>query len=196
MATPTFPQTQHFYRLVEEGKITAENFQTFLANPNKFFEENGFPVPIDYGKSLVDMIVAGRYDWKNNNITAEHFPIERPKLSSDGPYRTPGVNGTADVKLRLVHLGRDAKTKEVEEHLEAIGLLPAKIEHLLAFGAKFPDKQREFPIVALGSVWVRSVGRRLMPFLGGGGSERVLYLHWSDPTYGWVDDCRFLAVSK
>jgi hypothetical protein len=30
MSNPTFPQMQHFFRLVSEGKITAENFQSFL----------------------------------------------------------------------------------------------------------------------------------------------------------------------
>src|SRR3989344_4068460 len=196
MATPTFPQTQHFYRLVEEGKITAENFQTFLGNPNKFFEENGYPVSVDYEKSLGDMIAAGKYYWKNDDITVNNFPIERPNLMAEGPYRTPGVNGTADVKLRLIHFGRVITMAQAAEEIAQHGLEPAKIEHLLAFGAKYPDKQREFPIIALGSVWVHSCGRRGVPCLGGDCSKRDLFLSWYDPSDGWVGRCRFLVVSK
>ena len=181
MAIPTFPQMQHCFRLVDEGKITAENFQTFLENPNKFFEDNGFPVTVDFGMSLVDMIAAGNYGWKNGDITVEHFPIVG--------------SGTTDVKLRLITLGRDAKTTEVDAYIAGLNVESAKLEHLLAFGAKYPDKQREFPIVALGSGWVDSGGNRNVPYLDVDGSKRKLNLNWDDPTNDWNANCRFLVVS-
>src|SRR3989339_1386520 len=31
---PTFPQMKHFFRLVDEGKITSKNFQVFLDKPD------------------------------------------------------------------------------------------------------------------------------------------------------------------
>ena len=180
--TPTFPQMQHFFRLVDEGKITAERFQAFLENPNRFFEETGFPVTVDYDMPLDAMIDAGKYDWKNDDITVEHFPIEG--------------TGTVECKLLLVHLDRSFTTAEVEEQLKAQGLEPAKIEHLLAFGAKYPEKQLKFPIIALGSSWVDSDGDRYVPYLSRDGSKRRLRLGWDRPDRTWSDDCRFLAVSK
>ncbi len=40
MTTPTFPQMQHFFALVAEGKVTTENLQKFLGNPSGFVKEN------------------------------------------------------------------------------------------------------------------------------------------------------------
>jgi hypothetical protein len=160
MANPTFPQMQHFFRPVEDG----------------------YPVTLDYSLTFADRISAGRYDWKNDDIKVENFPVKG--------------EGETDIKLRLITLGRTATTKEIEEHLDALGLQPAKIEHLLAFGGKYPDKQREFPIIALGSVWVSSGGYRGVPDLDGRGSERRLVIRWLDPSNRWCDVYRFLAFSK
>lgn len=144
--------------------------------------EDQFTITIDYTRSLEDMIAAGHYDWKNTDITSKNFPITG--------------TGQAEVKLHLVHLNREATTAEVAARLDSLGFQSASIEHLLAFGEKYPDKQREFPIVALGSVWVSGYGDRYSPCLNGSGAERDLGLFWLDPDDRWDGSCRFLAVSK
>jgi len=137
-------------------------------------------VVVDYGMSLADMLAVGKYDWKNNDITTKHFPTQD--------------NGQAEVEIFLVHIGRDMGTDNVLKELDARGLRPAKIEELLALGADQPELQRQFPIIALGSVWRVSDGSRRVACLGRSGAERSLGLRWYG--FGWDDVCRFAAVRK
>ena len=71
------------------------------------------------------------------------------------------------------------------------GYQPAKIQHLMAYGTKFPEEQRKFPIVALGSVAL--VGRyRRVAYLHRNGAQRALSLRRRDGD--WEGFYRFLAV--
>ncbi len=115
-------------------------------------------------------------------ITEKHFPLQ-------------GV-GQREVVLELVHPNKEATTKEVLEQLNSLGMEPAKIEHLLAFGAAYRHVQKKFPVIALGSVWVYDFGHRYCPYLDFHDSRRELNLGWSDDIDHWNDDCRFLAVRK
>lgn len=139
-----------------------------------------YPVSINYGLSLEEMIAAGRYDWKSDDIVTKHFPVKG--------------EGVANVEIQLVHFDRVIESEEAIEELDKMGLRPAKIEELLAFGAKYPKVQREFPIVALGSVWRFAHGLRHVPYLGRSGAGRGLSLGWFEGE--WVERCRFAAVSK
>jgi hypothetical protein len=82
----------------------------------------------------------------------------------------------------------------VLKEFEARGLRAATLPELLAFGATYPEKQREFPIVALRSVWQNRDGLRCVPCLDRDGSKRMLGLRWLGRR--WLDDCRFAAVRK
>lgn len=142
---------------------------------------NSYPVVVDYAMSLVDMIAAGGYDWVNNSITTEHFPITG--------------KGRADVEIEIVHFGRIIKDgDEGLRELDKMGLRAAILPELLAFGAKYPDMQRQFPIIALGSVWQGRDGSRDVPELWEYDRERCLVLHWFE--CGWGEFFRFAAVRK
>jgi hypothetical protein len=134
-----------------------------------------YPVSIDYRASLAAMIKAGRYDRVNSDITEKHFPV------------TPG---DTDVVIELVHLNRDIFARDAFAELDRSGFRPATLPELLAFGAKYPEKQREFPIVALGSVWWCCIGDRYVPYV----CERNLNLNWFDRW--WSARCRWAAVRK
>lgn len=159
-----------------------------------------YQVSVDYTRTIDDMIAAGKYDWKNNDITEENFPIQRQPASvpaiEDGLYRTPPGVQNNGIKTVLVHLNKVVSTAEVLRHMDELGLQPARIEELLALGEQHSNLQLDFPLVALGSVWVRSGRDRAVPYLGSYGSERDLILRWGDPDGRWGEDCRFLAVSK
>jgi len=163
----------------KSGRITRELLQAFLRNPNAKPGEE-YIVSVDYGMSLADMIVAGQYDGKNSDINSRNFPIKG--------------EGTVNVNLELVHLDKSASFEDVLAYLEANGMRPATVEELLAFGATYPEIQREFPIICLGSSWVYPDGNRRVPVLRRRGSRRSLSLSWF--TYGWPEHCRFLAVRK
>ncbi len=134
---------------------------------------------VDFGKSLEEMIAAGCYDLKNDDITAARFPI------SGG--------GTVSVDAKLFHFNRTMTSDAVERELEAAGYRSATIAELLAFGASFPEVQRQFPVIALGSVGSVN-GHRFVPCLIRLDAERYLDLYWHD--LDWHDFCRFLAVRK
>jgi hypothetical protein len=138
-------------------------------------------IAVDHSKSLQDMIAAGTYDWVNNNIPPRRFPIA----------------GTGIVKFepKLFHFDREISSEDVVKAIIADDRKnpwePAKIEHLLAYGATFPEHQRQHPIVGLGSVAEVDSDRRV-PCLDRDGAERDLYLYWWDR--GWDGRYRFLAV--
>jgi len=178
-------QMKEFWELVEKGKINRENFQKFLSNPEDIIKKNKivddiYSVVVDYDMSLADMIKVGKYDWVNNDITAEYFPITG--------------SGKVEIDFQLVHLDKSTSSKEVLSHMEKNNLRPATLAELLAFGAKYPELQREFPICALGSSWVDSGGDRGVPGLVRRDSERGLDLGWFDGDWGGYG--RFLAVRK
>lgn len=141
---------------------------------------NSHPLFVDYDLLVEDAIKLGCYDWVNSNITAKNFSTQRTEK--------------ADVKVELVHFNRVLLTKDVLEELDRMGYRPAELHELLAFGEKYPDIQKKFPIVALGSVWQYQSGGRGVPCLYWGGSGRFLGLGWVEGD--WYAIYRFAAVRK
>lgn len=194
MATSTkirVSQLRHFFQLEEKGLVTRSNFQQYLEGLSRPIEANQkeddkrksavYLIAVDYGQTLAEMIEVGNYDWKHPDITSEHFPVTE--------------TGKQEVETVLVHLNKVASTEQVLQHLDSLGLRPATIAELLAFGAKHTDVQRKFPVIAFGSVWVRPDGNRHVPYLLGDGRGRDLRLDWCGGS-DWDERCRFLAVSK
>ncbi len=144
--------------------------------------EPGFHI-VDFGQSLEDMIIAGNYDWVNSDINARRFPVVG--------------KGKVEFEDTLFDFGRNVSSEEAASLIAAADLTnpwaPGKIENLLAYGAKNPEEQRKYPIIALGSVGdVRD--DRCVPLLDRRGSRRSLDLGWWGND--WSSDCRFLAVRK
>ena len=139
-----------------------------------------FPVTVNYDLSLVEMIAVGGYDWRNDDVTANHFPISG--------------NGQVEVNVELVHFNRIMESDDVLEELDKAGLRPGELAELASFGARYPDKQREFPIISLGSVWRDRNGHRRVPGLWGNSGGRDLDLDWFERR--WDDRYRFAAVRK
>ena len=157
-----------------------------------------YTVTVDHTRTLADMIKAGMYDYVNRDIVEQNFPIQRPDVigavAGGGPFRTQGVQIT-NTELVFVHLNKAATTAEVLAYMDKLGLRPARIEELLALGEKYPNIQRDYPFVALGSVWVDSSRYRGVPYLYRYGSKRDLNLNWDETGNTWNDICRFVAVS-
>lgn len=82
----------------------------------------------------------------------------------------------------------------MSSELDRRGLRPATIEELLAFGAAYPDKQREFSIIALGSVCIgQPIRRNYVPCLWLESAGRCLGLRGAE-LGGWYANYRFAAV--
>ncbi len=140
-----------------------------------------FSVLVDYRLTLDQMIEAGRYDWKNSGITS-NFPVNCRRDES------------ADVTMFLVKYDRSMESDDIIKDLDVRNLRAAELPELLALGAQNPDIQREFPIVALGSVWVNYRGHRSVPVLSRKGDAR--YLDLNNWVSGWHSRARFLAARK
>jgi len=103
-----------------------------------------------------------RYDRVNNNVSAKNFPTTR--------------TGVAERDIQLVYCNKwGISTSELLKKLDEIGLYPIERHELLAIGAQYPDKQREYLIPALGSVWQNSSDSKCYsPCLHGHGGVRLL----------------------
>ena len=134
-------------------------------------------IKVDYNLTLEQMIVAGNYDWTNDNITAENFPVVG--------------RGVKELVVELVHFSRVISSGDAEEELNKMGLRPAKIEEFLALGAAY--QETKFPVIALAS---SLDGNRRVVYLDRNGAERNLDLLLDWRGFGWNEVFRFLAVRK
>jgi hypothetical protein len=135
---------------------------------------------VDYTQTLHQMIRTGYYDWVNSDISASHFAVQG--------------QGKIELNIEFLNYGKVMESDDIARDLKSRGLRPATLPELLAFGATYPEKQREFPIVALGFVWRGSGDGRCVPSLVGDEFRRALRLDlWNDP---WYSICRFAAVRK
>lgn len=139
-----------------------------------------YSVVVDYNLSLADMIKAGEYDWINDDITSEHFPIQG--------------EGKQELEIILLHFDRYVSSDEANKEIDKAGYRSATLPELLALGASQPELQRQFPIIALGSVWQDRHGACFVPCLLSDGAERSLRLGWLDNA--WYPGYRFAIVRK
>ena len=149
-----------------------EKAVTVLAGATQVAAEE-FCVVVDYSMTLRQMIAAGHYNWGRSDITEERFPIPHSK------------RGKEEVVIKLVNFGCDMESDNALCELDKMGFRPAKSPELLALGAVYPEKQLEFPIVALGSVWRDSEGRRRAPRLSKVNSYHEIGLGFVDSAWDW-----------
>ncbi|MFC1618058.1 hypothetical protein ACFL2B_02140 [Patescibacteria group bacterium] len=176
---PTMQQMIDFWRKIEERKITRKNLQIFL----EFFGEPPiFKVTITE-KVVQNLIEMGNYDSGTDRFT----------------YRSElDESQLGDFELVLYHPERDGqysiKRQNVISEMAEQNLEPAKIGHILALGAKYPELQRSFIIVAIGYLYIdEDDGSKLVPCISERDGNRTFHL-----AYGSAFDERwhFLAVRK
>jgi len=126
------------------------------------------PVMVDCSLTFAEMVAAGNYDSVDRCVTPDNFSA---------------VNSwKREVGLTLEPLGRVAVVGEVFDRLIRRPLItPAGPEEILAFGAKFPEIQRCFPVIAFGAApliqdkWFNCQASLL---LSGNESWRMLEVAW------------------
>jgi hypothetical protein len=138
-----------------------------------------YPLTVEYKRSIEQLVKAGKYDYANSDITTANFKNEDVFDSKS--------------EAILFHPDEAIESDEILTRFEKEDLRPATLRELLAFGAKYPNVQCEFPIIALGTV-VRLDGDQLVAYLGRDDARRGLHLGWFDG--GWSQRCRFLAFRK
>jgi hypothetical protein len=139
-----------------------------------------FPLSVHYDLSVEEAIEAGHYQAVNASITSRNFPSKR--------------HGKAQLEIILVRFDARMTSENVLSELEKEGLRPAELPEFLAFGAEYPEIQRKFSVIGLGSECRDERGYRSVPCLYEASEGRYLDLHWWDD--GWYSYSRFAAVSK
>ena len=171
--------------------LTLESFQQALSTLAPTSEEKPtvsaggptYTVTVNYSLTKPQMIAVGNYDYVNDFLR-DNDPVEG---------KIEGA-GQVEVALERIHFNQVISTTDALKEIKKMGREPARLEHLLALGAKHPNLQKEFPIVALGSVWQYPHDYRGVAYLGGWDGGRRLDLSWSDDD--WFGSCRFLVVGK
>lgn len=134
---------------------------------------------IDYGMSLLQMMADGNYIYLDHRIAYMPLSFGANRVTFEmKPFHDKG--GKYPYMM-------DASWIRVIRQMEKEGYVPAKIEHLLAFGA-ICGKRRNQEIIALGSV-ARIDGLRYAVTLESG-SKRHLHLAGGE-RYDW-----FLGVRE
>jgi len=168
-----------------EGVRQALKVASALGQSNEGVLQKEIVIEVDYAMTLEQMIVAGNYDWINSDCNTEQF--------------SPAGEGRMEYEAKLFHFDHSVYSETVVDKTKGADTSnawePGKIEHLLAFGAKYPDEQREHPIVGLGSVTNSKVfGRRSVPYLYRRTVGRSLHLDWWSNR--WHPFYQFLAIRK
>lgn len=136
---------------------------------------------VDYDQTVESLVKASRHDYANSDITSKHFSTQR--------------TGQAEIDVHVLHFNRPISSDGAIKEMDKLGLRPAELHELLAFGAQFPDEQRKHLIIALGSFWQFRVDGRGVVCLWGRSDVRSLRLgSWADGD--WKSDYRFLAVAS
>jgi hypothetical protein len=163
----------------DQGDQLLDKFADVIAQAARKPRE-AFPVAVNYDLSLEEAIAAGDYQAVNADISAKNFSWTR--------------TGKADVEIVLVRFDQRMTSENVIRELDEEGLRAAELPELLAFGAGYPEVQRKFSVVGLGSVWRDRKGYRNVPCLYAASEGRYLDLHWWDD--GWYTYSRFAALRK
>ena len=136
------------------------------------------------------------------NLPGPTIPLEEQIRRGNHKYSNPAINA-GNFQLTIPAGKREVvlydprgyvSSEEMIRRMEADGYKPATLDDCLAMGAQHPDRQRQNPIVFLGSVWCDPVGYRHVPVLDDWGGVRLLLLCWFDD--GWSDVCRVAAVRE
>ncbi len=144
---------------------------------------NEITLIVDYTKTIDQAIDDGNYDWENYKITAKNFPVS-PEM----------IGKKVEVTTKLFHFNYQISSKDAISEMGKNGYRPANLRELLALGFIFPELQRQFPIVALGSIFHRIFLPNCVPVLDVPISQRELYLCWF--TGVWAPRFSFLGVRK
>jgi hypothetical protein len=162
-------------------------------------DTNTYEVTVNYSQPLKKAVKVGGYDWVDRyivqgvGISTTQGSIGKARAKSVGPKQ----RGQADVSIVLVEFNDDVTTDDVLAVLDQRGMRAATLPELLALGAKYPDLQRQFWIVALGSPYRGPDNSFVVPiFHPVGDAVRGLYLYSMNVGWKKKDPWQFAVVRR
>jgi len=121
-----------------------------------------FQFALNGNVKISELIKRGQYDWHNDWITDERFPIQ----PHDPMPRT----------AELIEFDHNPTSEEVLEEFGRCGLERPTYEDALEFGAQHPEEQRERTIVFLHEFLLDPTGKHSVFVLDEVDGERWLYM--------------------
>lgn len=178
----TANQLKDFFRQIADGSLNGQHLQAFLEHRNPF--NNGAAqvqttLTVPPHLTILERIALGVYDWKSEDITGKRFPHDAATVG--------------EWEFDLFYPNCSISSEDAVSRAEVDGWTVAKAEHLLAFGQAFPEEQRKFPIIALGSVYSVFSGRYVLALWSDDGKRGVVLDGWG---VGWGSNYRLLRVRK
>ncbi|MFA6551472.1 MAG: hypothetical protein WCV41_03025 [Patescibacteria group bacterium] len=161
-------------------KFFVEEFLKPLGNKFVTAPQNIFNLVIKSGRATEEVISAGKYDWVNEYITSQNFPL---RLQQDG-----------EVAIELLKFDHNVSSEEVIEEARKRGLERPTYETALFFGEQHPEEQRKHPIVFLHEPWQSPGSRGRVLVLYSSSPGRILDLLWFCSC--WDRDYMFAFVRK
>jgi len=152
-----------------------------MGTPYKLLRtDNVYFVFVNFEINVTKAISLGCYKWVNRIVKFKNIQNEQ--------------KGEAVIVVELIHFNRVISTKEALYQINKARYRPAEFYELLAFGEKYPDVQRQFPIVALGSICQNQDGGYYVPVLDGSDSDRFLDMEWIERN--WSKNHRFIVIPE
>ncbi len=134
--------------------------------------------------ATLELMAAGKYDFVSGGFERSVGMLPRVALGGEG-----------DLEVKAIGFGSIASTSQALQALSTMKLRPLNIRELLAVGVHFPDLQKMFLMVALGTRFSTSICERFA-FLWGssssGSSSRYLCLNATE--FKWPSYARFLVA--
>ena len=158
------------------GELLAHVLKDALS-PSGKLASNSFSVTCE-GAKASELIRLGNYDWSDDWITDERFPIERHE--------------PVERMVEVVQLNHDPTSEEVLEELKRRGLERPTYEDALYFGATYPEEQRKRPLVFFHEPVLDMNDFHDVLVLSAGVVKRSLGLGWFDGL--WNRDNAFAGV--
>lgn len=111
-------------------------------------------------RTTEELVQAGRYDYANPDITSANFPVKS------------FLAGMA--RIEFLEFDRGVSSEEVLAEADCRGLARPIPEHCLLFGERYPEEQRERPIVFLHEPWlVSGFGPRVLSLWSSTGQRKL-----------------------
>jgi hypothetical protein len=134
-------------------------------------------------RKLEEMIEAGNFAWKNDDINSINFP---------DPQEKELLNQVIKLKAKIFDFKKSISSEDILKELDKEGFRSATLIELLALAEADPELQKQFPVIALGLVRRYSDGRRNVTCLYADGFGRKLGIRWLNQDTSF----RFLAIRK
>lgn len=168
-------------RRVNQGTLPFGDTMKYLQRIIERAAEEGTYLVNVTTNNVEKLIKAGNYDQVDPHIHSEDFSVE----------------WLGSCQVQLVHFGYELSTDEVLKQLRCMNLAPVTVGVILALGAKYPELQKQFPIVALGShVADSACGKLFLKLTAYASSWSSRKLHLTGTRGNWKSRYRFAAVSN